>query len=250
MADESYEDYEKKMDAFVNEIPAFKAFRSEFARIGYNLSRSIKARKTNYITEEDLEYFGLLFQRRPQTFPSPQHEVLYEQTVRRLSNEFRKKYGMGCVYKPYVFIKDNESREIMEDVPVGSPQLNRPIDFDASKDEESRKAYELFEKGISAKTDVPGLVDNAINTYFYKGLFPQYKDPEVIERLMNEIDKGARRDKIFALYKASAEQGKLEEVIKALHKQKNNKATPTSPSSSPNTGMIEGECTMEEIDMD
>ena len=56
MADESYEDYEKKMEAFVNEIPAFKAFRSEFARIGYNLSRSIKARKTNYITEEDLEY--------------------------------------------------------------------------------------------------------------------------------------------------------------------------------------------------
>lgn len=250
MSDESYEDYEKKMEAFVNEIPAFKAYRSEFARIGYNLSRSIKARKTNYLTEEDLEYFGLLFKRRPQTFPSPQHEVIYEQTVRRLSNEFRKKYGMGCVYKPYVFIKDSETREVMEDVPVGSPQLNRPIDFDANKDEESQKAYEMFQKGISAKTDVPGVIDNAVNNYFYKGLFPQYKDPEVIDRLMKEIDKGARRDKIFALYKAAAEQGKLEEVIKALHKPQNNKVTPTSPSSPSTPGVLEGECTMEEIDMD
>ena len=250
MSDESYEDYEKKMAAFVNEIPAFKAFREEFARIGYNLKRALKARRTNYITEEDLEYFDLLFKRRPPAFSSPQHEMAYEQKIARLSHEFRRKYGMGCVFKPYVFIKDNDSSEVLQEVPVGSPQLNRPIDFDANKDEESQKAYELFQKGISAKTDVPGVIDNAINTYFYKGLFPQYKDPAVIERLMKEIDKGARRDKIFALYKAAAEQGKLEEVIKALHHPQNSKVSPTSPSSPNNTGVIEGECTMEEIDMD
>ena len=206
---------EKDFEAFVNEDPAR---RSYLVPIFKNLKESLAARRANYITLQDQQYFAPLFQRRRTEFKTIKEKQDYQNTIHRLSLEFERKYGMGHVFKPYVFVDNEEDQNVISEIPVGSPALNRSIDFDEAKTPSMQEADDQMRKMLNAKISLPVLREKALALMWNGILKPNLEDPSVLEKLEEEKKKVELRQRIFDLYKQAEKEGKLHLVIDAFNK--------------------------------